>query len=212
MVIKVFEFQVMVLEVIFKIVSFVCGQFCIYKIKNVEWCKMQFCKFYWVFEDFKFQFVEVFKSDFGKFSFEVFFIEVDWVKKDCMWMFDYFDSFVKDQKLGFFDVFVIYFIMNFCVKKEFFGIVFIIGFYNYFIQFFLCFFVGVIVVGCIVVFKFFEFIFVCVMWIKELIEKCFDFGFFLVVNGVIFEINVFMIEKWDKIFFIGSVQVGFIIV
>ncbi|KAK4665562.1 Hexadecenal dehydrogenase [Podospora pseudopauciseta] len=205
------EFQATALEAIPKIASLARGQFRTHKTKNVEWRKTQLRKLYWALEDFKPQLVEALKSDLGKSSFEALLTEVDWVKKDCMWMLDHLDSFVKDQKLGSPDVPATYSIMNFRVKKEPLGTVLIIGPYNYPIQLLLCPLVGAIAAGCTAVLKPSELTPACAMWTKELIEKRLDSGSFSVVNGAIPETNALMAEKWDKIFFTGSAQVGSII-
>lgn len=205
------EFQATALEAIPRLASSARGQFRTHKTKKLEWRKVQLRKLYWALEDYKHQLVAALKSDLGKSDFEAVFTEVDWVKKDCMFMLEHLDSFAKEEKLGSPAVPAAYSLMKFRVRKEPLGAVLIIGPYNYPIQLLLCPLVGAIGAGCTAVLKPSELTPASAMVIKEMIEKRLDPSAYSVVNGAIPETNALMNEKWDKIFFTGSAQVGSII-
>ncbi|KAK4191113.1 Aldehyde/histidinol dehydrogenase [Podospora australis] len=205
------EFKATALEDIPRLASNARGQFRTHKTKNLQWRAVQLRKLYWALEDYKPQLVAALKSDLGKSSFEAMFTEVDWVKKDCMFMLEHLENFAKDEKLGSPAVPPTYSLMKFRVRKEPMGTVLIIGPYNYPVQLLLAPMVGAIGAGCTAVIKPSELTPASAMVIKEMIETRLDSSAFSVVNGSIPETNALMNEKWDKVFFTGSAQVGSII-
>jgi len=205
------EFQATAVETIPKLASAARGQFRTHKTKKLQWRQVQLRKLYWALEDYKPQLVAALASDLRKSKFEALLTEVDWVKKDCLYMLDHLENFAKDQKLGAPDVPITFSMMKFRVRKEPLGTVLIIGPYNYPVQLLLCPLVGAIAAGCTAVIKPSELTPACAMVVKEMIEKRLDSGAYSVVNGSIPETNALMNEKWDKVFFTGSAQVGTII-
>ncbi|KAK4166519.1 Aldehyde/histidinol dehydrogenase [Cladorrhinum sp. PSN259] len=205
------EFKATALEAIPKMASAARGQFRTHKTKKLQWRQVQLRKLYWALEDYKPQLVAALASDLRKSEFEALLTEVDWVKKDCLWMLQHLEKFTKDEKLDSSAVPMTYSIMNFRIRKEPIGTALIIGPYNYPIQLLLCPLVGAIAAGCTAVLKPSELTPACAMVVKEMIESRLDSGSYSVVNGAIPETNALMNEKWDKVFFTGSAQVGTII-
>jgi beta-apo-4'-carotenal oxygenase len=172
---------------------------------------MQLRKLYWALEDYQPQLLAALKQDLHKSSFEALLTELDWVKKDCLFMLDHLEKFAKDEKLGAPHVPVTFSLMKFRIRKEPVGAVLIIGPYNFPVQLLLAPLVGAIGAGCTVVLKPSELTPATAAVIKEMLEKRLDTTALAVVNGGIPQTNALMNEKWDKIFFTGSAAVGTII-
>ncbi|GAB1316263.1 Hexadecenal dehydrogenase [Madurella fahalii] len=205
------DFQATAVDAIPSIASTARGVFRTHKTKNLQWRQVQLRKLYWALEDFKPQLVAALAQDLHKSDYESLLSEVDWIKKDCMFMLDHLESFTKDEKLGALAVPTAYSIMKFRIRKEPMGTVLIIGPYNFPVQLLLCPLVGAIAAGCTAVLKPSELTPACAMVVKEMIESRLDSAAFAVVNGAIPETGALMNEKWDKIFFTGSATVGTII-
>jgi beta-apo-4'-carotenal oxygenase len=205
------EFQATALDAIPGIASAARGAFRIHKTKNLEWRRLQLRKLYWALDDYQPRLLAALMKDLHKSDFESLFTEIDWVKKDCLFMLKHLESFAKDEKLGSPHVPATFSFMKFRIRKEPLGAVLIIGPYNFPVQLLLAPLVGAIGAGCTAVLKPSELTPACAMVIKELIEKTLDTSAIAVVNGAIPETNALMNEKWDKIFFTGSAAVGTII-
>ncbi|KAL1836203.1 hypothetical protein VTJ49DRAFT_5456 [Mycothermus thermophilus] len=204
-------FEATALDAIPQIASTARGSFRTHKTKKLAWRKVQLRKLYWALHDYEPQLLAALKEDLRKSAFEALLSEIDWLKKDCMFMLDHLDKFAKDEKLRAPHVPAMYSIMNFRIRKEPVGTVLIIGPYNYPVQLLLAPLVGAIGAGCTAVLKPSELTPRCAMVIKDMIESRLDSSAFAVVNGAIPETNALMNEKWDKIFFTGSAAVGTII-
>ncbi|KAK4152113.1 Aldehyde/histidinol dehydrogenase [Chaetomidium leptoderma] len=205
------EFQATALDAIPKFASTARGAFRTHKTKKLAWRQMQLRRLYWALDDYQPQLLAALKKDLNKSDFEALFTEVDWLKKDCMFMLDNLEKYAKDEKLGAPDVPFTYSFMKFRTRKEPLGTVLIIGPYNFPVQLLLAPLIGAIGAGCTAVIKPSELTPACAMVIKELIETRLDTSAFAVVNGGIPETNALMNEKWDKVFFTGSAAVGTII-
>ncbi|KAL2178281.1 Aldehyde/histidinol dehydrogenase [Thermothelomyces heterothallicus CBS 202.75] len=205
------EFQNTALEAIPGIASNVRGAFRTHKTKTLQWRQTQLRKLYWAIEDYQPQILDALKKDLHKSDFEALFTEIDWIKKDCLFMLDHLENFMKDEKLGSPYVPATHSFMKFRVKKEPLGTVLIIGPYNFPIQLTLAPLVGAISAGCTAVIKPSELTPACAMVMKELIENRLDTSAIAVVNGGVPETTALMNEKWDKIFFTGSAAVGTIV-
>lgn len=205
------EFQATPLDAIPAIASNARGAFRTHKSKKLQWRQVQLRRLYWAMEDYKPQLLAALKQDLNKCDFESLLTEIDWIKKDCMFMLDHLDRFARDEKLGSPAVPATYSMMKFRIRKEPLGTVLIIGPYNFPVQLLLAPLVGAIAAGCTAVLKPSELTPACAMVVKELVEKRLDAGSFAVVNGGVPETNALMNEKWDKIFFTGSSAVGAII-
>ncbi|KAL2016384.1 hypothetical protein VTK56DRAFT_3806 [Thermocarpiscus australiensis] len=205
------EFQTTPLETIPTIAGSVRGAFRTHKTKKLQWRLVQLRKLYWALEDYKPQIVAALRQDLHRSEYEALLSDLDWVKKDCMFMLDNLESFAKDEKLGSPMVPPTFSIMKYRVRKEPLGAVLIIGPYNFPVQLLLAPLVGAIAAGCTAVLKPSELTPACAMVVKELVEKRLDSSVFAVVNGGIPETTALLNEKWDKIFFTGSAAVGTIV-
>ncbi|KAL2162426.1 hypothetical protein VTH06DRAFT_7339 [Thermothelomyces fergusii] len=205
------EFQHTALEAIPGIASTARGAFRTHRTKTLQWRQTQLRKLYWAVEDYQPQILEALKKDLHKSDFEALLTEIDWVKKDCLFMLDHLESFMKEEKLRSPYVPPTHSFMKFRVRKEPLGTVLIIGPYNFPIQLNLSPLIGAISAGCTVVLKPSELTPACAMVIKELIESRLDTSAIAVVNGAIPETTALLNEKWDKIFFTGSAAVGTIV-
>ncbi|KAL0469871.1 aldehyde dehydrogenase [Neurospora intermedia] len=207
--VEIAPFEVTPLDAIPAVCSTARATFASHKTKNLKWRLVQLRKLYWALDDFKASLMAALQQDLRKGGYESDFTEVDWVKNDCLHMINNLETFAKTEKLK--DLPVTYSMMNFRVKKEPLGTVLIIGPYNFPIQLVLAPLVGAIGAGCTAVIKPSELTPACAMAMKEMIESRLDRDAFAVVNGGVPETNALMEEKWDKIMFTGSAQVGSII-
>jgi beta-apo-4'-carotenal oxygenase len=205
------EFQATALEAVPTIASTARGTFRTHKTKKLQWRQVQLRKLYWALEDYKPQLVAALKQDLHKSDFEAVLHEVEWLKKDCLFMLDHLEKFAKEDKLGAPEVPLQYSVLKWRIRKEPLGTVLIIGPYNFPVQLLLGPLIGAIAAGCTAVLKPSELTPACAMVMKEMIEARLDTSAFAVVNGGIPETTALMNEKWDKIFFTGSQAVGKII-
>jgi beta-apo-4'-carotenal oxygenase len=205
------EFQATALDAIPQLASTARGTFRTHKTKKLQWRQVQLRKLYWALEDYKPQLLAALAQDLHKSDFEALLTEIDWLKKDCLFMLDNLEKYTKDEKLGSPDVPATFSMMKFRVRKEPLGTVLIIGPYNLPVQLLLAPFIGAIGAGCTAVLKPSELTPTTAMVIKELVEKRLDNSAFAVVNGGVPETTALLNEKWDKIFFTGSATVGTII-
>ncbi len=204
-------FEATAVDAIPKIASTARGVFRTHKTKDLEWRRVQLRKLYWAVNDYEPQIVAALRQDLRRSDFESLLTEVEWLKKDCLFLLDHLDKYARDEKLRAPDVPATYSFMRFRLRKEPLGTALIIGPYNFPVQLLLGPFVGAIAAGCTAVLKPSELTPACAMVIKELVETRLDRSAFAVVNGGIPETNALMNEKWDKIFFTGSAAVGTII-
>lgn len=205
------EYAATALDVIPAVASNTRATFRSHKTKNVQWRITQLRKLYWAVEDYKAELAAALQKDLHKSEYESVLSEIDWVKNHCLWMIAHVEQFAKDEKLGAPIVPATFSMMKFRVKKEPLGAVLIIGPYNYPVQLVLDPLVAAIAAGCTAVVKPSELCVATAMVIKEMVEKRLDPNAFAVVTGAIPETETLLNEKWDKIFFTGSAQVGTII-
>ncbi|KAK4214641.1 Aldehyde/histidinol dehydrogenase [Rhypophila decipiens] len=205
------EFESTAVDLIPAIASNVRATFRTNKSKNLEWRRVQLRKLYWAVEDYKDELLTALMNDLHKSTYEALLTELEWVKNDCLFMIKNLEKFAKEEKMPKGAVPATFSLMGFRQRKEPLGAVLIIGPYNYPVQLLLAPLVGAIGAGCTAVIKPSELTPSCAMVMKEMIEKRMDPNGFAVVNGAIPETNALMNEKWDKVFFTGSAQVGAII-
>jgi beta-apo-4'-carotenal oxygenase len=141
------EFEATALDAIPGIASTARGTFRTHKTKTLEWRQTQLRKLYWALDDYQPQILAALQQDLRKSSFEALLSEIDWLKKDCMFMLDNLEKYAKDEKLGSPDVPTAYSFMKFRIKKEPLGTVLIIGPYNFPVQLLLAPLIGAIGAG-----------------------------------------------------------------
>jgi beta-apo-4'-carotenal oxygenase len=102
-------------------------------------------------------------------------------------------------------------LLNPIIRKEPLGTILIIGAYNFPVQLSLGPFIGAIAAGCTGVLKPSEVSPATAMVLKKMVEESLDPSAFVVLNGGVQETTALLDEKWDKIFYTGSGNVGTII-
>lgn len=204
------EYEATPLEAIPDIARSVRQSFRTNKTKNLEWRLVQLRKLYWSLDDLSDYLAEAILRDLRKSVYESMLTEIDFVKNDCMWMIKNLKSLAKEEKLGSPDVAITYSMLNFRIRKEPLGAVLIIGPYNYPLHLIVCPLIGAIAAGCTAVIKPSELAPATAMAFINLL-KALDNNAYAVVNGGVPETSALLEEKWDKIFYTGSAQVGSII-
>lgn len=204
------EYRATAVEDIPDIARSVRQTFRTHKTKDVEWRLVQLRKLYWALNDLSPVITEALKQDIGKSAFESVLTEVEWLKNDCIFMIENLKTFAKDEKLGAPSVPLSYSMLNVRIKKEPLGAVLIIGPYNYPLQLIFSPLIGAIGAGCTAVIKPSEMAPASAMVSIEIL-KALDPKAFAVVNGAVPETTALLEEKWDKILYTGSANVGTII-
>ncbi|OIW29087.1 aldehyde dehydrogenase [Coniochaeta ligniaria NRRL 30616] len=202
------QYQATALEAIPVIAKKVRETFSTHKTKNLEWRLVQLRKLYWAITDLTPQIIEAMHRDLHKSAFESTLAEIDLVKSECMYQIKHLKEFAADEKIK--DVPLTYSLMNCRIRKEPLGAALIISAYNYPILLLLAPFVGAIAAGCTVVLKPAEAAPATAMVVVDILSRL-DHDAYAVVNGAVPETTALLNEKWDKIFYTGSAQVGTII-
>ena len=153
--------------------------------------------------------MEACKQDLGKPTFETFLSEIDWCKNDIVFVTKNLEKWSKDEPAP--DIPLMNTLMNPIIRKEPLGTVLIIGAYNFPVQLSLGPFIGAIAAGCTGVLKPSEVSPATAMVLKKIVEESLDPSAFVVLNGGVQETTALLDEKWDKIFYTGSGNVGTII-
>jgi len=179
------------------------------RTKPLAYRLKQLRKLYWGIKDNEELLVEACKIDLGKPSFETYVSEVDWVKNDIIFVTGKLKEWMKDEKPD--DIPLANKLLNPRIRKEPLGTVLVIGAYNFPINLSLGPLVGAIAAGCCAVLKPSEVSPNTAMVMKKIVEESLDPNAYAVVNGGVEESTTLLKEKWDKIFYTGSAQVGTII-
>ncbi|KAF8864936.1 aldehyde dehydrogenase [Acephala macrosclerotiorum] len=179
------------------------------KTKPIAYRLVQLRKLYWGIVDNSEALVEACKKDLGKPSFETYISEIDWCKNDIMFVTKNLAKWMKDEKAP--DIPLANSLLNPKIRKEPLGTVLIIGAYNFPLQLSIGPLIGAIAAGCTAVLKPSEVSPASAMVMKNIVEKYLDPNAFAVANGGVPETSALLNEKWDKIFYTGSANVGTII-
>jgi beta-apo-4'-carotenal oxygenase len=179
------------------------------KSKPLAYRLQQLRKLYWGILDNEDLLVEACKQDLGKPTFETYISEIDWCKNDIVFVNKNLEKWMKDESPP--DIAFTNSLMNPRIKKEPLGTVLVIGAYNFPVQLSLGPFIGAIAAGCTAVLKPSEVSPATAMVLKKIVEESLDPNAYSVVNGGVTETSALLNEKWDKIFYTGSANVGTII-
>ena len=131
------------------------------------------------------------------------------MKNDIIFVTGKLKEWMKDEKPD--DIPLANKLLNPRIRKEPLGTVLVIGAYNFPINLSLGPLVGAIAAGCCAVLKPSEVSPNTAMVMKKIVEESLDPNAYAVVNGGVEESTTLLKEKWDKIFYTGSAQVGTII-
>jgi beta-apo-4'-carotenal oxygenase len=206
---KISPFEATPIESIASTVNLCKTTFRAQTTKPLSYRLMQLRKLYWGLDDYADALVESCKQDLGKPVFESFVTEVDWCKNDIIFVTKNLEKWMKDEAAP--DIAFTNSLLNPTIRKEPLGTVLVIGAYNFPVQLQLGPVIGAIAAGCTVVLKPSEVSPATAMVIKKIVEEYLDPNSFAVVNGGVTETTALLNEKWDKIFYTGSTQVGTII-
>lgn len=169
----------------------------------------QLRKLYWGIVDNSDALVEACKQDLGKPAFETYISEIDWCKNDIMFVTKNLAKWMKDEAAP--DIPLANSLLNPRIRKEPLGTVLIIGAYNFPVQLSIGPLIGAIAAGCTAVLKPSEVSPASAMVMKRIVESSLDPNAYAAANGGVPETSALLDEKWDKIFYTGSANVGTII-
>lgn len=179
------------------------------KTKPIEYRLTQLRKLYWGIVDNSDALVEACKQDLGKPAFETYISEIDWCKNDIMFVTKNLAKWMKDEAAP--DIPLANSLLNPRIRKEPLGTVLIIGAYNFPVQLSIGPLIGAIAAGCTAVLKPSEVSPASAMVMKRIVESSLDPNAYAAANGGVPETSALLDEKWDKIFYTGSANVGTII-
>ncbi|OJJ49235.1 hypothetical protein ASPZODRAFT_150157 [Penicilliopsis zonata CBS 506.65] len=204
-----FQLQYTPVEEISARVATVRETFAQHKTREVEFRLVQLRKLYWAVKDHEKEIAEAENRDLGRPAFEIYSGEIGWVENDIVFVTKNLEKWMKDEKAP--DISLTFKFMNPKIRKDPFGCVLIIGPFNYPFQLTLGPLIGAIAAGNTVVLKPSESAPHCAAVMQKIIEAALDPSCYTVVQGGIPETQALLAEKWDKIFFTGSVNVGRIV-
>lgn len=153
--------------------------------------------------------IEACKQDLGKSFFETQLSEIKWVENDIIFVSKNLEKWAKDEKPG--DIPLMHCFMSPRIRKDPLGCVLIIGPFNFPINLTLGPLVGAIAGGNTAIIKPSEQSPASAVVMQKILTTSLDPSCYRVVNGGIPETQALLAEKWDKIFFTGSANVGKII-
>ncbi|KAG0645898.1 Beta-apo-4 -carotenal oxygenase [Hyphodiscus hymeniophilus] len=179
------------------------------KTKPISYRLTQLRKLYWAIDDNKDALVEALRLDLGKPTFESFLSEIDWCKNDIVFVTKNLNKWMKDESAP--DMPLTNSLLNPRIRKEPLGTILVIGAYNFPLQLSFGPLIGAIAAGCTGVLKPSEVSPATAMVMKKIVEESLDSTAYAVVNGGITETSALLEEKWAKIFYTGSANVGTII-
>ncbi|KAF2119445.1 Aldehyde/histidinol dehydrogenase [Lophiotrema nucula] len=197
------------LEGIASTVGDIRKSFLSHKTRPLEFRLVQLRKLYWGLSDNKELIVEACKQDLGKSSFETYLTEVSWCMNDIVFMTKNLARFAKDESAP--DIALTNKLFGPRIRKDPLGTVLIIGAYNFPIQLSIGPLIGAISAGCTAVLKPSESSPNAAAVMQKIIAESLDPSCYTVINGAIPETTALLDQKWDKIFYTGSANVGTII-
>ncbi|KAL2009881.1 hypothetical protein VTN00DRAFT_5688 [Thermoascus crustaceus] len=180
-----------------------------HKTRDVEFRLVQLRKLYWAIKDRESLIVDALSRDLGKPVFESHISEIGWLENDIIFMTRNLKKWVKDEKAE--DIDFSFKFINPKIRKEPLGTVLVIGAFNYPFQLTLGPVIGAIAGGNTVVIKPSENAAHSAVVMQQIIEAGLDPSCYTVVQGGIPETQALLAERWDKIFFTGSANVGRIV-
>jgi beta-apo-4'-carotenal oxygenase len=153
--------------------------------------------------------IEACKQDLGKSFFETQISEIKWVTNDIIFVCKNLEKWAKDEKPG--DIPLVNYFMSPRIRKDPLGCVLIIGPFNFPINLTFGPLIGAIAGGNTAIIKPSEQAPACAAVMQKILAASVDPSCYRIVNGGIPETQALLSEKWDKIFFTGSANVGKIV-
>ncbi|KAF2249892.1 aldehyde dehydrogenase [Trematosphaeria pertusa] len=197
------------LDDIASIASRIRTSFLSHKTRPLEFRLVQLRKLYWGLKDNQDLILEACKKDLGKPSFETYLTEVGWCMNDIVFMSKNLARFAKDEPAQDMNLTNKFFGPK--IRKDPLGSALIIGAYNFPIQLSLGPLIGAISAGCTAVLKPSESSPHAAAVMQKIIAESLDPSCYTCIQGAIPETTALLDQKWDMIFYTGSVNVGTII-
>ncbi|KIX07170.1 uncharacterized protein Z518_01823 [Rhinocladiella mackenziei CBS 650.93] len=179
------------------------------RTRPAEFRLKQLRKLYWAIVDHEKELVEACQRDLGKGLFEASTAEINWVKNDIVFMTRNLEKWMKDEKPA--DIAWSNRLVNPRIRKDPLGVVLVIGAFNVPINLSFSPMIGAISAGNTVVLKPSEQSYRCAAVMQKIMEAALDPDCYACVQGGIPETSALLEQKWDKIFFTGSVRTAKII-
>jgi beta-apo-4'-carotenal oxygenase len=180
-----------------------------HKTRPVEWRIKQLRKLYWAIDNHEVDLRLALERDIGKGHFDAMLGEINWVKNDIVYVTTHLKSWMKDEKPT--DIDFANRLVSPRIRKDPYGAVLIIGPFNFPLQLCLCPLIGAIAGGNTVVLKPSESTPNCSAVLQLLFTEALDPSAYTVIQGAIPQTQALLSEKWDKIFFTGSVSTAKIV-
>ncbi|KPI35211.1 Beta-apo-4'-carotenal oxygenase [Cyphellophora attinorum] len=180
-----------------------------HKTRPVEWRIKQLRKLYWAIDKHEADLRLALERDIGKGQFDAMLGEINWVKNDIVYVTTHLKSWMKDEKPT--DIDFANRLVSPRIRKDPYGAVLVIGPFNFPLQLCLCPCIGAIAGGNTIVLKPSESTPNCSAMIQLLFTEALDPDAFTVIQGAIPQTQALLAEKWDKIFFTGSVSTAKIV-
>ena len=159
--------------------------------------------------DHEAEIIEACKQDLGKSFFETQISEIKWVENDIIYVAKNLKKWAKDEKAE--DIPLVNYFNRPHIRKDPLGCVLIIGPFNFPIQLTFGPLVGAIAGGNTAILKPSEQAPASAAIMQKILASSVDPSCYRIINGAIPESQALLAEKWDKIFFTGSANVGKII-
>ncbi|ORY14076.1 Aldehyde/histidinol dehydrogenase [Clohesyomyces aquaticus] len=185
------------------------ASFLTHKTRDIDFRLVQLRKLYWGLKDNKDLIIEACRRDLGKPTFETYLTEVSWCMNDIVFMSNNLARWVRDESAP--DVALTNKLFSPKIRKDPLGTVLVIGAYNFPIQLSLGPLIGAIAAGCTAVLKPSESSPNAAAVMQKIIAESLDPSCYTVVQGAVPETTALLDQKWDKIFYTGSANVGTII-
>ncbi|PGH20770.1 hypothetical protein AJ80_03531 [Polytolypa hystricis UAMH7299] len=176
------------------------------KTRPIEFRLQQLRKLYWAVKDREHLMAEALKRDLGKSPNESLMSDISITLNDIVLMTKNLPKWAKDEKAP--DVDITYSLMKPTIRKDPLGCVLIIGAFNVPFQLAIGPLVGAIAGGNTAVLKPSENSPNCAVVLQQIVEAALDPSCVTVVQGAIPETQALLAERWDKIFYTGSANVG----
>ncbi|KAF1976732.1 aldehyde dehydrogenase [Bimuria novae-zelandiae CBS 107.79] len=183
--------------------------FLTHKTRPIEFRTAQLRKLYWALKDNEDLIIEACKRDLGKPTFETYLSELYWCMNDIVFMQKNLSRWAKEEKAE--NISFSNKLMGPRIRKDPMGAVLVIGAFNFPIQLSFGPLIGAISAGCTAVLKPSEGAPHCAAVMQKILAESLDPEFYAIVQGAVPETSALLDQKWDKIFYTGSANVGTII-
>jgi beta-apo-4'-carotenal oxygenase len=180
-----------------------------HKTQALDFRIRQLRKLYWAIDEREDEIRAAIKKDLNKSEFEIVSAEIGWIKNDIIFVTNNLKTWAKDEKPK--DISLSNSVVSPRIRKVPLGVVLVIGPFNFPFQLALGPVIGAIAGGNTVVLKPSESAPYTSAVIQKVIEASLDPDCYAVVQGAIPQTKALLGQKWDKIFFTGSVNTAKIV-